>query len=162
MIIKNLIEEDFLNYKKPSMIIMFPKCSWKCEKECGMQVCQNSKLATAPNIEVSEQDIVKRYLKNSITQSLVCSGLEPLDSLNDLLALIDEFRKYTNDDIVIYTGYTEEEVNNNSIVNKLNKYTNIIVKFGRFKPNCKSHYDEILGVNLVSDNQYGKIISKGV
>jgi hypothetical protein len=36
----------------------------------------------------------------------------------------------------------------------------VIVKFGRFIPNQKSHYDEILGVNLVSPNQYAKIIGE--
>lgn len=34
------------------------------------------------------------------------------------------------------------------------------MKFGRFRPNQKSHYDEILGINLVNDEQHGKIIAK--
>lgn len=39
MLIKNLIEEDFVNYKKPSMVVLFPNCSFKCDKECGRPVC---------------------------------------------------------------------------------------------------------------------------
>ena len=31
---------------------------------------------------------------------------------------------------------------------------NIYIKYGRFIPNKPSHYDELLGVNLASDNQY--------
>ena len=43
MIIKQLVDEDFVNYKKPSMFIGFPTCDWKCERECGHQgLCQNS------------------------------------------------------------------------------------------------------------------------
>ena len=44
-------------------------------------------------------------------------------------------------------------------INILKQYPNIIIKFGRFKPNQKSHYDDVLGVNLISDNQYGEKIS---
>ena len=32
----------------------------------------------------------------------------------------------------------------------------VIVKFGRFRPNQEKHYDEVLGVYLISDNQYAK------
>ena len=32
MIIKGLIDEDFINYKKPSMVIEFPYCNFKCDK----------------------------------------------------------------------------------------------------------------------------------
>jgi len=35
MIIKGLIDEDFVNYKKPSMTIMMPYCTFKCDKEYG-------------------------------------------------------------------------------------------------------------------------------
>ena len=35
--------EDFTNYKKPSMYIAFPSCTFKCEGECGQKICQNSK-----------------------------------------------------------------------------------------------------------------------
>ena len=30
MKIKGLISEDFVNYKKPAMTIMFPYCTFKC------------------------------------------------------------------------------------------------------------------------------------
>ena len=36
---------------------------------------------------------------------------------------------------------------------------NIIIKYGRFIPHQEKHFDEILGVYLASDNQYGKRIS---
>ena len=32
----------------------------------------------------------------------------------------------------------------------------IIVKFGRFRPNQEKHFDEVLGIYLASNNQYGK------
>jgi len=157
MIIKQLIDEDFVNYSKPSMFIGFPSCTWKCEKECGKRVCQNSALATSPNININIQDLINRYMANPITKSIVIGGLEPFDDWHDLKDLVSLLRTKTLDDIVIYTGYKEEEIKNRILY--LGAYRNIIVKFGRFIPNQESHYDEVLGVNLASLNQYARRIS---
>ena len=157
MIIKQLIDEDFVNYYKPSMFIGFPSCTWKCEKECGERVCQNSALATSPNININVHDLVNRYITNPITKSIVVGGLEPFDSWRDLKDLVSLLRTRTLDDIVIYTGYKEEEIKNQ--IKYLSAYRNIIVKFGRFVPNQEPQYDEVLGVNLISSNQYARRIS---
>lgn len=160
MLIKNIIDEDFVNYKKPSMFIIFNKCTFKCDKEAGCAICQNSALANEPDINIPIEEIVRRYRNNPITKAVVCGGLEPLDSLSDLQDLIAEFRKYTNDDIIIYTGYTEKELESTHLIlEELKKYPNIIIKFGRFIPNQESHYDEVLGVELASSNQYAKRVS---
>lgn len=157
MIIKQLVDEDFTNYKNPSMFIGFPNCSFKCEKECGEQVCQNSVLAQAQNIDISINDICKRYVNNDITKSIVCGGLEPFDSFEDLYKLVRILRLYTFDDIIIYSGYNKNEIIDK--VNKLSEFCNIIIKFGRFKPNQEKHYDKVLGVYLASDNQYAERMS---
>jgi hypothetical protein len=172
MVVKEIRDEDFTSYKKPSMVIGFPSCTFKCERECGQKMCQNSTLATAPDIEVSYKDIADRYLKNPITKAIIMAGLEPFDSADDLLNLIRHIRMYTNDDIVIYTGYTKEEVKYMtfkthwshgilewSYLERISQYPNIIIKFGRFIPNQEPHYDEILGIKLASDNQYAERIS---
>lgn len=170
MRIRGVIFEDFINYKKPSMYIIFPICSFKCDKECGREVCQNSALAHEPIIEIDKDELIENYLSNPITEAIVMAGLEPFDSPLDVLPFIDSLRRQYNckDDIVIYTGYTEEELLHGASTLKLPKgyydlicsYENIIIKFGRFKPDQPSHYDEILGVNLSSPNQYGKLVSK--
>lgn len=157
MKIKGIIHEDFVNYKKPAMTIEFPHCSFKCDKECGQQVCQNSNLANSPTHDVPVDKIVLSYLKNNITSALVCQGLEPFDSKEDLYQLIKFFRKYTDDDIVIYTGYTEIELDSEiQFLKRL--FNNIIIKFGRFIPDQPHHFDKILGVTLTSPNQYAKKI----
>lgn len=157
MFVKNIIEEDFCNYSKPSMFIIFPSCSFKCDKEAGCTICQNSALAEEPNIEIPVHKIIHRYENNNISKAIVCGGLEPFDSWEDLRQLIVELRMITNDDIVIYTGYNKEEILEQLIF--LNQFANIIVKFGRYVPNGKSRFDEILGVELASDNQYAERIS---
>ena len=161
MITKGILDEDFINYKKPSMVILFPTCTFKCEKECGECCCQNSALAQAPNIDISIHDVCIRYLNNNITQAVVCGGLEPMDSFDDLYQFIFDLRHIyiCLDDVIIYTGYTKEECKRNGWLQKLIPLTNIIIKFGRFVPNQNSHYDETLGVKLASDNQYAERIS---
>ena len=57
----------------------------------------------------------------------------------------------------ILAGYNKEEIQDK--IDILKNFINIIIKFGRYIPNQKPHYDEVLGVNLASDNQYGEKIS---
>ena len=158
MFIKFLVEEDFVNYKKPSMFIGFPTCNWKCEKDCGRKgICQNGALAQSPNIEITPQAIVERYISNPISKAMVIGGLEPLDNFEDLISLIREFRKHTNDTIVIYSGYTEFESRHDKDY-MIQNFDNIIMKYGRFVPDSESIYDEVLGVTLASKNQYAERI----
>ena len=157
MRVKDVIMEDFCNYKKPSMFILFPKCTFKCEIECGKKICQNSPLANAPDIDIEPCKLVRLYLANPITESIVCGGLEPFDSYDDLVDLVDTFRKYTDDDIVIYTGYKEPEIYQELEV--LRQYKNIIIKFGRFIPDSTPRFDRLLGTTLASQNQIAEQIS---
>ena len=152
MLIKGIIFEDFVNYKEPSLTIEFPFCSFKC----GKSICQNNSLANIPVKNVLYDDLVRYYMENPITKAIVFQGLEPFDSRSAMYELIKTFREYTKDTIVIYTGYTEEEIAED--IEKLKKYKNIIIKFGRFVPDLPSHFDEVLGVNLASSNQYAKQI----
>jgi hypothetical protein len=155
LIIKKIVDEVFQDYYKTSMLIAFPYCSFKCEKESGIVCCQNSSLAKSKSVNVPIKEIVNRYIKNDITKAIVCAGLEPFDSQDDLTELVTELRRLTSDDIVIYTGYNENEID----ITNLTKFDNIIIKFGRFIPNSEPVYDNILGIYLQSKNQYAKKIS---
>lgn len=157
MILKSIIDTDTVNYKKICMTLIFPKCNFKCNADCGKQVCHNIELTTLPDINIEAQTIIDNYMNYPVTESLCLQGLEPLDSWEDVLSLIDNFRKQSQDDIVIYTGYTEEEAQ--WYIKQLQPYDNIIMKFGRFIPDQRPHYDQVLGVYLASDNQYAKKIS---
>ena len=72
-----------------------------------------------------------------------------------IVKLREEYK--CDDPVIIYTGYYKDELKEQ--VEELSKYKNIYFKFGRYKPGYQIHYDEVLGVNLVSDNQYGEKIS---
>ena len=160
MKIKGLQDEDFVNYKKPSMFIGTSMCDWKCctEQCLDKSICQNSSLANSKTIDVSADEIYRRYINNPITKAVVIGGLEPMLQFSDVLDLVKIFRDSDcNDDIVIYTGYYKEEIADK--IPLLSKYKNIVIKYGRYIPGQEKHYDEVLGVYLISDNQYAEKIS---
>ena len=157
MTLKQVIYEDFINYKKPCMFLATPYCTFKCEKECGIQCCQNEPLVLITAVEIETDKLISNYLSNPISQSVVIGGLEPMDTFDDLIEFVEKFRAKTKDDIVIYTGYYKHEILDK--IEQLQKYENVIVKFGRFIPNQQKHFDEVLGVSLASDNQSAEKIS---
>lgn len=157
MRIKNLIHEDFLQYRKCSMFIGTATCSFKCCIEAGCDICQNSGLALAQDFNIANEKIVQAYVNNPITSAVVLGGLEPFDQFTELVQLIAEFRRYTEDDIVIYTGFNKNEIEG-KVIWLADNFTNIIIKFGRFIPNANKRYDDVLGVWLASDNQYAEKI----
>ena len=71
MKLKGLDDYDICNYKEPSMFLIFPNCTFKCDKECGRQICQNSALAHEPEAEIRNIDVVQRYLNNSLGFTVV-------------------------------------------------------------------------------------------
>ncbi len=159
MLVKSIIDEDFSNYKKPSMFIGTCYCDFKCCAESGVpvSVCQNSELAERENIEISIEEIYQRYIENPITSAVVLGGLEPLDQFDDVCSLIRTFREHgCHDNFVIYTGYEAVEISDKLC--RLSEFGNVVMKFGRFIPNSRSKYDDVLGVTLASDNQKGEVL----
>ena len=153
MIVKDILWGDAVNYRVISLTIMFPYCTFKC----GEMNCQNYALAQEKNVDVNVPDLVQQYIKDDMCEAVVMQGLEPFDSFNDVYEFISELRKYSDDPVVIYTGYNTSEIQEQ--IDILKEYKNIIVKFGRYKPNEKPHFDSVLGVNLISNNQYAEKIS---
>jgi hypothetical protein len=138
-----------------------PTCTFKCCIEQGLPLstCQNCPLYEAASIDISVDQLIKRYENNPISHSVVFGGMEPLDSWEDLSEFITKFRERFMDPIVIYTGYTESELTLDQV--KCFVTYGIIVKFGRYVPGQKPHYDPVLGINLISDNQYARDYREG-
>lgn len=158
--IKEIVDENFQDYKKASMLIATEKCDFKCFKELGLSpdICQNMSITKKPGITVSFDSILKRYKSNPITKAVVIGGLEPILQIGEVCGLIKYFRENgCTDEFVIYTGYYKEEIPDKIL--ELKQFKNIIVKFGRFIPNSKKIFDKILGIYLSSDNQYAEKLS---
>ena len=157
MRVKTIVDEDFVNYKKPAMFIGTISCGGKCCIEAGipLSVCQNDGWRSGTPVVLSDRELCQRYLTNPLTKAIVFGGLEPFEQFKELERFIFTLRRVfgCDDDVVIYTGYNPEELSFE--LNVLSgHYNNIIVKFGRFVPNSQHRFDEVLGVELASDNQY--------
>ena len=96
MLVKDIIDTDIVNYKDVSMFIIFPYCTFKCGKE----LCQNSKVTLMPNVDISIDSIIERYISNPMSKAIVCGGLEPFDSWNDLYQLVTKFRDNNIKDVI--------------------------------------------------------------
>lgn len=158
--VKEIVDENFQDYKKASMFIATIKCDFKCLVEKGLDcgICQNSKTAGLPDKKILISDVFTRYCSNPLTHAVVIGGLEPMLQFEEILNLISYFRENgCDDDFVIYTGYYTEEISQK--VSLLKRFKNIIIKYGRFIPDSVSVFDNVLGVTLNSKNQHAVKIS---
>ena len=163
MRIKTIIDEDFSNYKKASMFIGTISCGGKCCHEAGLplSVCQNDGWRECAPIVIDDNELCKRYLNNPLTNAIVIGGLEPFEQFGEVLRFVRILRTtyQCNDDVVIYTGFLPCEIADD--LDLLSAYPNIIVKFGRYVPDCEPAYDETLGVYLASPNQFARRLNEG-
>ena len=152
MKIKNIYYDDFVNYGGHCCLtIAMPYCSFKC----GEGLCQNSALAKSKTINYPDEKIITAFISSSLMDTICFQGLEPLDSWDELKYFLLTFRKVSRAPVVIYTGYNKDEVGEEKL-NFLHKIKNVIIKYGRFIPHEKPHWDEILQVNLASSNQFAE------
>lgn len=169
MTLIDIVGYDIVNYKKPSMFLVFPTCiDFKCEKE-NKEECQNRHLQDMKKVDISAEKVFEIYQSNELVKAIVCGGLEPFDSEDCLIELIHTLQSNDfSDDLVIYTGYTEDEtIVDRNILDVYNKKPcfDLIIKYGRYlKQRRDSIYCKDLGITLASDNQYAvkykKVVTK--
>lgn len=174
MKLKAIKPNDYTNYHDPegwsSLFVGMGVCDWKCciAANIPIETCQNSELAKAPVVEMDAETLIRTYIGES--GSVVVGGLEPFNdmaSLKELAKAYSETVSYLGentqfDKFVVYTGYKPDEIITlvEQIYDIVKTKLTFIVKFGRFVPNQTPHFDDVLGVDLASDNQYAKEITK--
>ena len=158
MRIKNIQDTNFQDYRKTSMLIATCYCDGKCWKERGLNAsdCQNEELLAEPIVEVSNDEIIQRYLSNPLSEAIIFGGLEPLLQYNELVEFLSTLRVEYGcyDDVVIYTGYEPGE--RAAELDVLKQYGPLVVKWGRYLPDSTSKYDDVLGISLASANQHAE------
>lgn len=108
------------------------------------------------NKEIEIKELIKRFDDNSLSECIIFAGLEPILQFKEIMSFISEFRKKHKEEIVIYTGYYPNEIK--CYIEELKQFKNIIIKFGRYVQGLESIYDNILGVQLISKNQFAERI----
>ena len=163
MRVRKLLTERFQDYKVPSMYLADCFCDWKCCPD-RPYVCQNHPVAKMPITDIPDDDILDTYTADPITEAIVIAGLEPLLQPHEVCALIQRaVERGIKTTFVIYTGYDKEEVRRNGFFDELKRTgfgngVSVVMKYGRYIPDQQPHFDETLGVELASDNQYGERI----
>ena len=61
MLVKAIKTEHYQDYKVPCMFIACHSCSFKCDKEYGEKICQNSPLANIKDFNVSIDYLIQNY-----------------------------------------------------------------------------------------------------
>lgn len=81
--------------------------------------------------DVSVERILEEFYKNPLLKGITISGGEPLLQAKALIPLVKEIKK--SKDVVIYTGYTIEKLQNMSdpVIDELLSYCDILID-GRF------------------------------
>ena len=135
------------------MLIATHSCCFKCLKEQNLpiSICQNSHLSESQIKESLITELIDIYDKNILQESIIFAGLEPMLQFSEVLNFIKLFRMNHNDDVVIFTGYYEHEIQEE--IETLKKFPNIYLKVGRFLFNDKPIYDNIGKITLASSNQ---------
>ncbi len=164
MRVRKLLTERFQDYKLPAMYLASCFCDWKCCPD-NPTVCQNNPVVHMPITDISDDEILDAYQKDPITQAIIIAGLEPLLQIHEVCALIRRaVERRIKTTFVIYTGYDKNEVKFIGFFDALkdtgfSDSVHVIMKYGRYIPDQKPHFDEVLGVELASDNQYAEMIS---
>ena len=154
--VKDIQPEVFQDYKKCSLFIGVSKCDFKCCKEVNLpcSICQNSGINNQKDFKLPFEEVLKTYSKSLLNDAIVIGGLEPFLQVDEVYQLCKYLRKKgVYNDIVIYTGYYQEEICPDTL-KKFKELGNIIIKFGRYIPDRPNRFDEVLGITLSSDNQY--------
>lgn len=166
MILLDIVDYDIVNYKDPAMFLIFSVCKgFKCEKE-NNEDCPNRGLKDMNKVNISAESVFERYDKQKLTRAIVCGGLEPFDTPQDLVELITTLQNHDfSDTLVIYTGYNKDETEVDTVLYNLYKQKpcfSLIFKYGRYlKKKNRSTYCEELGINLASSNQFAIKFEKG-
>ncbi len=155
------IETTFTDYKECGLKIATPSCTFKCCREQGMSdfSCGNYALESSEPIPITITHLLG-YFDTRIHKCLIFGGLEPFDTYDDMYNIIDAFVEvYEDCPIIIYSGYMPNEVDYKTRnLKKSFPNTKFIVKYGRYIPNMMPKKDELLGVTLVSGNQFANIL----
>lgn len=108
-------------------------CTHKCP-ECFNEEYQDKNFGDLWTDE--ETNKVIDYLNSDVVKGLTILGGEPFQNTKDLIQIVKKIKEKTNKDIWIYSGYSFEELSENSVQRQLLELCDFLVD-GLFKIDLK-------------------------
>ena len=145
--LKGLVDEDVVNYRKTSMFIIFPSCDFKCEKECGRAVCQNSSLAKAPILSYDDKEIIEENSKSLIEAivNMKNGSVITIELEDGCVEYITRTKWFDTNLIIVggigriktttFTFYDDEEINAEKLVKDIEEIAGEKIILNRRKTN---------------------------
>lgn len=148
MRVREIIYNDTTKYRKPSATIMM----------------DNGGQDEEPAPAMKTEDVINEVLNGNRMSAFVFAGDEPYEQIDSIISFVKDLREYhhSDTDVVIYTDHYPIESCVVEGTDKLSEYKNIYIKWGRQldeDEECTDVFDEVLGVRLPSDNQFGEKVS---
>lgn len=144
-------KEVYNDFKEVGILLASPVCYNNCKN------CQNEHLKNKKPVVYCVEELINEIKNNKFVKSVIFGGLDCFDSFDETFNFISKFRKVSKEDVVLYTGKTEDCLHEK--LKLLKQFENIYVKFGEYIENSNSIFDEVGGIWLSSSNQYFKKIS---
>ena len=117
-----------------------------CRHHC--RGCQNPESwnpsAGTPLTPEKIEKIICEINANPLLDGITFSGGDPLYHPQEFLALVQQIKEATGQNIWCYTGYTFEQIQNDEMLKPVLDYVDVIVD-GRFEPDLYSPYLEFRG-----------------
>lgn len=117
-----------------------------CRHHC--RGCQNPESwnpsAGTPLTPEKIEKIICEINANPLLDGITFSGGDPLYHPQEFLALVKQIKEATGQNILCYTGYTFEQIQNDEMLKPVLDYVDVIVD-GRFEPDLYSPYLEFRG-----------------
>lgn len=97
-----------------------------CQKNCRGCIARQHNSAAAPMLSLSTRAVLDYVLKDSKTEGITISGGEPFLQGEALLELVKMLHQ-KNRGIILYSGYTYEELLSGSLEREILKYTDVLI-----------------------------------
>ena len=102
-------------------------CSKKCYKCANPELWSEEPLK---DVDIKKLvSLIKQSINDTKIEGITITGGDPLEQINELLALLPFFQEIT-DDVLVYTGYTINEVKNNLSIQQweiLNNHVSVLI-----------------------------------
>lgn len=141
----DIVEQTFTNGPGNRFGIWLQGCDRNCEG-CFNQETHDQKSGKKININTLVRLVKKESLKEPSIEGISISGGEPFLQLRPLYAFLKRIKSSTNLSVLIYTGYSLEELYQFNLFLKTIPYIDILID-GPYINNCKSNHPLLSSTN---------------